>query len=121
MMDQPTFADVDYTSKKRKTRRERFLDRMDGLIPWDTLPLLPRTDAQEWFRSGEPPTVAHFGLIWPDSFVGTCAPSRGCEVPAFAGTTGVVQAWPFKGVRITSWRAGSGAGGRGSISSPPGV
>ena len=55
MMDQPTFADVDYTSKKRKTRRERFLDRMDGLIPWATLPLLPRTDAQEW---GTP-------LLWP--------------------------------------------------------
>ena len=63
MMDQPTFADVDYTSKKRKTRRERFLDRMDGLIPWATLPLLPRTDAQEWFRSGEPP---YCGPLWPD-------------------------------------------------------
>ena len=58
MMDQPTFADVDYTSKKRKTRRERFLDRMDGLIPWDTLPLLPHGCSgvvQEW---GTP-------LLWP--------------------------------------------------------
>ena len=37
MMDQPTFADVDYESKKRKTRREQFLERMDGLIPWERL------------------------------------------------------------------------------------
>ena len=37
MMEQPTFADVDYESKKRKTRREKFLERMDGLIPWERL------------------------------------------------------------------------------------
>ena len=37
MMEQPTFADVEYESKKRKTRRERFLERMDGLIPWERL------------------------------------------------------------------------------------
>ena len=30
-MNQPTFADLDYESKKRKTRREKFLERMDGL------------------------------------------------------------------------------------------
>ena len=34
-MNQPTFADLDYESKKRKTRREKFLERMDGLIPWE--------------------------------------------------------------------------------------
>ena len=32
MMEQPTFADVDYESKKRKTRREKFLERMEGCI-----------------------------------------------------------------------------------------
>ena len=36
-MDQPTFADLDYQTKKRKTRREVFLERMDGLIPWERL------------------------------------------------------------------------------------
>ena len=36
-MDQPTFAHLEYQSKKRKTRRERFLERMDGLIPWSSL------------------------------------------------------------------------------------
>ena len=33
-MNQPTFADLEYECKKRKTRRELFLERMDGLIPW---------------------------------------------------------------------------------------
>ena len=32
-MDQPTFSDLEYQGKKRKTRRELFLERMDGLIP----------------------------------------------------------------------------------------
>ena len=36
-MDQPTFADLEYLGKKRRTRRELFLERMDGLIPWQSL------------------------------------------------------------------------------------
>ncbi len=36
-MDQPTFADLEYDGKKRKTCREIFLERMDSLIPWDQL------------------------------------------------------------------------------------
>ena len=36
-MDQPTFADLEYASKKRKTRREIFLERMDALIPWEQM------------------------------------------------------------------------------------
>ena len=36
-MDQPTFADLEYEGKRRKTRRELFLERMDGLIPWQSL------------------------------------------------------------------------------------
>ena len=36
-MEQPTFADLEYQGKKRKTRRELFLERMDGLIPWQRL------------------------------------------------------------------------------------
>ena len=36
-MDQPTFSDLEYLGKKRKTRREIFLERMDGLIPWQIL------------------------------------------------------------------------------------
>ena len=36
-MDQPTFAELEYQGKKRKTRWELFLERMDGLIPWQRL------------------------------------------------------------------------------------
>ena len=36
-MDQPTFADLEYQRKRRKTRREIFLERMDTLIPWQFL------------------------------------------------------------------------------------
>ena len=32
-MVQPIFADLEYQGKKRKTRRELFLERVDGLIP----------------------------------------------------------------------------------------
>ena len=31
------FSDLEYQGKKRKTRRELFLERMDGLIPWQLL------------------------------------------------------------------------------------
>ncbi len=36
-MDQPAFVDLEYQGKKRKTRRELFLERMDALIPWQLL------------------------------------------------------------------------------------
>lgn len=36
-MNQISFAEAEYTHKKRKTRREKFLERMDVLIPWDRL------------------------------------------------------------------------------------
>ena len=48
-MDQPTFAELEFQGKKRKTRRELFLERMDGLIPWQRLeerirPVYPKPD-----------------------------------------------------------------------------
>ena len=36
-MEQATFAELEHDSKKRTTRRERFLAKMDGLVPWDRL------------------------------------------------------------------------------------
>ena len=36
-MDQPTVTDLEYDGKKRWTRRELFLQRMDGLMPWEQL------------------------------------------------------------------------------------
>ena len=35
-MKQPTFADLEYEGKKRKTRREIFLERMEDLVPWES-------------------------------------------------------------------------------------
>ena len=36
-MSQLTFAEAEYQNKKRKTRRELFLEKMDSLIPWAKL------------------------------------------------------------------------------------
>jgi transposase, IS5 family len=36
-MSQMTFAEAEYNSKKRKTRREQFLERIETLIPWAKL------------------------------------------------------------------------------------
>jgi IS5 family transposase len=42
-MKQQTFTDIEYANRKRTTKREKFLDMMDGIIPWD-----------EWVRTVEP-------------------------------------------------------------------
>ncbi len=34
-MRQETFADIEYGCRKKKTRREEFLEIMDEIIPWD--------------------------------------------------------------------------------------
>lgn len=36
-MSQLTFAEAEYANKKRKTRREKFLEKMDELMPWARL------------------------------------------------------------------------------------
>ena len=36
-LEQPSFASLEFQNKKRKTRREAFLERMDALIPWERL------------------------------------------------------------------------------------
>ena len=36
-MSQTTFAELDYAAKKRVTRREQFLGRLDCLLPWQEL------------------------------------------------------------------------------------
>ena len=36
-MEQSTFAELEHDSKKRRTRREVFLEKMDALIPWNRL------------------------------------------------------------------------------------
>ena len=36
-MEQATFSELEHDSKKRRTRREVFLEKMDRLIPWERL------------------------------------------------------------------------------------
>ena len=35
--EQATFAELEHDTKKRRTRREMFLERMDKLVPWERL------------------------------------------------------------------------------------
>ena len=34
-MKQETFTDIEYSFRKKKTKREEFLEIMDEIIPWD--------------------------------------------------------------------------------------
>ncbi|MDR3644781.1 MAG: transposase [Clostridia bacterium] len=34
MRDQQTFGDIEYNGKKKKTRRELFLEQMEDIVPW---------------------------------------------------------------------------------------
>ena len=36
-MKQQTISDVEYSARKRKTKREEFLEIMDEIIPWEEL------------------------------------------------------------------------------------
>ena len=36
-MEQATFSELEHDLKKRRTRREKFLAKMDRLIPWERL------------------------------------------------------------------------------------
>jgi len=36
-MQQISFTDAEFTNKKRKTRREKFLDEMERAVPWKEL------------------------------------------------------------------------------------
>ena len=52
-MEQRNFADLVNDAKKRKTRREVFLERMDSLIPWQKLvedirPFYPKPGKGRW-------------------------------------------------------------------------
>lgn len=34
-MKQETFTDIEYSFRKKKTKRKEFLENMDEIIPWD--------------------------------------------------------------------------------------
>ena len=56
-MDQMSFGDGEYASKRKRTRREKFLGEMDQVIPWSILlnliePLYPKTGNGRRGQSG---------------------------------------------------------------------
>jgi transposase, IS5 family len=53
-MKQPSFSDLEYANKKKTTRRERFLQEMDSIIPWKLL-VKPIKRAYPQGHTGRPP------------------------------------------------------------------
>ena len=68
-MDQPAFSGLEYQSKKRKARREQFLERIDVLLPWQRLeertrPFYPkagRASASNWVEVSPKQTTGRCG------------------------------------------------------------
>ena len=52
-MEQSTFAELEHDTKKGRTRREVFLEKMDALIPWDRLEARIEPGAHEPHRRGD--------------------------------------------------------------------
>ena len=54
-MKQTSFAGAEYASKKRKTRRERFLGEMNTVVPWSRLEALIEPHYPKSGKVGRPP------------------------------------------------------------------
>ncbi len=55
-MSRLTFAEAEYAKKKRKTRREKFLEKMDELMPWARLEKkIARYYVKSGNQGGRPP------------------------------------------------------------------
>ena len=54
MAEQPTFSDLDFQHKRRKTRREEFLERLEALVPWSRLEGLIRPHYPEGEKGRRP-------------------------------------------------------------------
>ena len=77
-MEQVTFADVEYEGKKRWTRRELFLERMEALVPWERLEERIRPFYPKAGRGRQPYPLAamlRIHCVQPDR--GTPMPKRG--------------------------------------------
>ena len=55
-MKQESFSDMEYRCRKKKTKREKFLEILDDIIPWD-----------EWVCLTSPlnPVLTKFSLFHP--------------------------------------------------------
>ena len=54
-MKQTSFASLEYAGKKRRTRREKFLDEMQQVVPWTALTVLIEPHYPSSGRVGRPP------------------------------------------------------------------
>lgn len=69
-MKQRSFASLSFESKKKPTRREKFLGEMDKVVPWDALLALILVNYPTAGRRGRPPMAAstmlriHFMQQW---------------------------------------------------------
>jgi IS5 family transposase len=45
-MSQMSFGDAEYAGKRKKTRREVFLEEMDQVVPWKSLLALRRRSSR---------------------------------------------------------------------------
>ena len=69
---QPSFSDLDYDNKKKTTRKDLFLQKMNEVIPWEVL-LKPIRREYPQGALGRPPialgrcygyTSCNNGIIW---------------------------------------------------------
>ena len=57
MSMQMNFSDLEYTNRRKKTRREIFLERMDTLLPWDEWEELVRPFYPSGSRGRKPQSI----------------------------------------------------------------
>jgi len=59
MPNKPSFSDLAYKNKKKITRRQRFLEKMDKILPWEPLlePILSKYPKSRRGRRPVPPKV----------------------------------------------------------------
>ena len=74
MKDQITLTDVEYGNRKKMTKREEFLNKMEEIIPWKAWESMGRNDQ----------TVLSEGRAWA-----TC-PTKGQRTPYMTATPCVV-------------------------------
>ena len=70
-MKQETFTDIEYSCRKKKTKREEFLEIMDEIIPWD-----------EWLVSLSPTILRESVAVRPWALKKCC----GCICFKFGST-----------------------------------
>ncbi len=64
-MKQESFSDMEYRSRKKKTKREEFLEIMDEIIPWEEWVSLVVPHYPTGKRGRPPIEIESLTIIWP--------------------------------------------------------